>query len=78
MNTIPRTPIHCVVGEPEGFARRPVPAIQPNGAPAQVWELATGRDCMITLPTELAGLLLKLGRAAEPASAAPVAGGRGC
>ncbi|MEU3183567.1 alpha/beta fold hydrolase [Streptomyces sp. NPDC006923] len=61
VNTIPRTHIHCVVGVPEGFARRPVPAVQPNGAPARVWELATGHDCMITMPVELADLLLKLG-----------------
>jgi hypothetical protein len=46
---------------PEGIARRPIPAIQPNGAPAQVWELATGHDCMITMPVELSELLLKLG-----------------
>ncbi|MGO4757442.1 alpha/beta fold hydrolase, partial [Streptomyces sp. 2MCAF27] len=61
VNTIPRTHIHCVVGKPEGITRRPVPPIQPNGAPAQVWELATGHDCMITTPVELADLLLKLG-----------------
>lgn len=61
VNTIPRTHIHCVVGEPEGLARRPVPAIQPNGTPSQVWELATGHDCMITTPVDLAELLLKLG-----------------
>lgn len=61
VNAIPRTHIHCVVGEPEGLARRPVPAIQPNGTPAQVWELATGHDCMITMPVELAELLLELG-----------------
>lgn len=56
---IPRTHIHCTV-LPEGFVRRPVPAIQPNGTPAQVWELATGHDCMITTPAELADLLLRL------------------
>ncbi|MYZ34008.1 MULTISPECIES: alpha/beta hydrolase [unclassified Streptomyces] len=61
VNTIPRTHIHCVVGEPEGIVRRPVPAIQPNGTPAQVWELPTGHDCMITMPAELAELLLKVG-----------------
>ncbi|WAP60101.1 alpha/beta hydrolase [Streptomyces sp. S465] len=59
--TIPRTHIHCVANKPEGFDRRPVPAIQPNGTPAQVWELATGHDCMITMPAELSELLLKLG-----------------
>jgi len=61
MNTIPRTHIHCVVGEPEGWPRRPVPPAQPNGTPSQVWELPTGHDCMITMPTELTDLLLKLG-----------------
>ncbi|WP_412515263.1 hypothetical protein K8Z49_23810 [Actinomadura madurae] len=58
-DAIARTHIHCTV-VPEGFERRPVPAIQPNGAPAQIWELPTGHDCMITMPVELAGLLLKL------------------
>ncbi|MEV7425801.1 MULTISPECIES: alpha/beta fold hydrolase [unclassified Streptomyces] len=61
VNAIPRTHIHCTVGVPEGMARRPVPAIQPNGTPAQVWELPTGHDCMITMPVELTELLLKLG-----------------
>ncbi|MFJ6573399.1 alpha/beta fold hydrolase [Streptomyces sp. NPDC091292] len=61
VRAIPRTHIHCVAGVPEGIIRRPVPAIQPNGTPAQVWELPTGHDCMITMPAELTGLLLKLG-----------------
>ncbi|GAA3829607.1 alpha/beta fold hydrolase [Amycolatopsis tucumanensis] len=56
---IPRTHIHCTV-KPEGFARRPVPAVQPNGTPAEIWELPTGHDCMITTPVELSELLLKL------------------
>ncbi|MFD4250231.1 alpha/beta fold hydrolase [Amycolatopsis thermoflava] len=56
---IPRTHIHCTV-KPEGFSRRPVPAVQPNGTPAEVWELPTGHDCMITMPVELSELLLKL------------------
>jgi pimeloyl-ACP methyl ester carboxylesterase len=60
VRTIPRTHIHCTV-KPNGFDRRPVPPIQPNGTPAQVWELPTGHDCMITMPAELAELLLKLG-----------------
>ncbi|MGW5135099.1 alpha/beta fold hydrolase [Streptomyces sp. NPDC004135] len=55
---IPRTHIHCTV-LPDGFVRRPVPGLQPNGTPAQVWELATGHDCMITTPAELAELLLR-------------------
>lgn len=59
-NAIPRTYIHCVGAKPEGITRRPVPAIQPNGSPAQVWELPTGHDCMITMPAELSELLLKL------------------
>jgi pimeloyl-ACP methyl ester carboxylesterase len=58
---IPRTHIHCVAGLPEGYSRRPVPAIQPNGTPAQVWELQTGHDSMITMPVELTELLVKLG-----------------
>ncbi|PRY44875.1 alpha/beta hydrolase [Umezawaea tangerina] len=58
---IPRTHIHCTVGKVDGINRRPVPTTQPNGTPAQIWELHTGHDCMITTPTELADLLLKLG-----------------
>ncbi|MEV4351782.1 alpha/beta fold hydrolase [Actinoplanes sp. NPDC049596] len=46
---IPRTHIHCTLGAPE--RRQPV---------GQAWELPTGHDCMITMPAELAGLLLKL------------------
>jgi pimeloyl-ACP methyl ester carboxylesterase len=61
VNAIPRTHIHCVAPGPEGTTRRPVPAIQPNGNPAQLWELETGHDCMITMPVELSELLLKLG-----------------
>ncbi|MFE3599582.1 alpha/beta fold hydrolase [Streptomyces sp. NPDC059096] len=61
MDAIPRAHIHCTVGVPEGISRRPVPATQPNGDPAQVWELATGHDCMVTMPRELAGLLLRAG-----------------
>ncbi|KAF4407988.1 MULTISPECIES: alpha/beta fold hydrolase [Streptomyces] len=60
MRAIARTHIHCTV-KPAGFPRRSVPATQPNGTPAQVWELPTGHDCMITMPAELADLLLKLG-----------------
>ncbi len=60
--SVPRTHIHCVGGAaPEGVTRRPVPPIQPNGSPARVWSLPTGHDCMITMPTELTGLLLKAG-----------------
>jgi pimeloyl-ACP methyl ester carboxylesterase len=61
VNTIPRTHIHCEGAKPEGITRRPIPPIQPNGTPAQVWELPTGHDCMITMPAELTELLLKLG-----------------
>jgi pimeloyl-ACP methyl ester carboxylesterase len=60
-DAIPRTHIHCVGAKPAGIERRPVPATQPNGSPAQVWELPTGHDCMITMPVELSELLLKLG-----------------
>ena len=59
-NAIPRTHIHCVGATPAGIVRRPVPAVQPNGSPAQVWELPTGHDAMVTMPTELSELLLKL------------------
>ncbi|WP_026342562.1 alpha/beta hydrolase [Nocardia sp. BMG111209] len=59
---VPRTHIHCVGAEPAGIVRRPVPARQPNGSPAQVWELPSGHDCMITMPTELTGLLLEVAR----------------
>jgi pimeloyl-ACP methyl ester carboxylesterase len=58
---IPRTHIHNTVAPP-GIARRPVPARQPNGEPAQVWELRTGHDSMITMPVELTELLLELAR----------------
>jgi len=54
---VPRTHIHCTVGAPE---RRPLPPVQPNGDPVQVWELPTGHDCMITMPSDLSELLLKL------------------
>ncbi|MFG2734045.1 alpha/beta fold hydrolase [Streptomyces harbinensis] len=60
VDAIPRTHIHCAV-KPEGIARRPVPALQPNGSPAQVWELPTGHDCMITMPDRLSELLLRVG-----------------
>ena len=60
-DAIARTHIHCVSNKPEGATHRPVPATQPNGTPAQVWELPTGHDCMITMPAELTDLLLKLG-----------------
>ncbi|MFD5748512.1 alpha/beta fold hydrolase [Streptomyces sp. NPDC127033] len=60
VKAIPRTHIHCTV-RPESITQRPVPAIQPNGTPAQIRELPTGHDCMITMPDELAALLLELG-----------------
>jgi pimeloyl-ACP methyl ester carboxylesterase len=58
---IPRTHIHCVGAKPANVIRRPVPAVQPNGSPSQVFELPTGHDCMITMPAELSELLLKIG-----------------
>lgn len=58
--SIPRAHIHCTGAQPEGITRRPVPATQPNGSPARVWELPTGHDCMVTMPAELTGLLLQL------------------
>ncbi|WP_329343080.1 alpha/beta hydrolase [Streptomyces sp. NBC_00663] len=57
---IPRTHIHNVGAMPAGVTRRPVPSTQPNGTASQVWELPTGHDCMITMPSELSELLLKL------------------
>ncbi len=60
VNAIPRTHIHNVGAVPAGVIRRPVPPIQPNGTAAQVWELPTGHDSMITMPGELSELLLKL------------------
>jgi pimeloyl-ACP methyl ester carboxylesterase len=51
--TIPRTHIHCVGSRPAGITRRPVPAGE------RVRELPTGHDCMITMPVELAELLLE-------------------
>lgn len=60
VHAIPRTHIHCVGAQPQGIVRRPVPPVQPNGSPAQVRELPTGHDCMITMPVELTELLLKL------------------
>ncbi|MDX3403982.1 MULTISPECIES: alpha/beta fold hydrolase [Streptomyces] len=59
-DAIPRTHIHNVGAMPTGITRRPVPPIQPNGTAAQVWELPTGHDCMITMPIELSELLLEL------------------
>lgn len=61
MDAIPRTHIHCVGSTPRGVTRRPVPPVQPNGDPSQVWELPSGHDCMVTAPGELAELLLKAG-----------------
>ncbi|GGV19240.1 esterase [Kitasatospora herbaricolor] len=61
LDAIPRTHIHCVGSTPAGVTRRPVPPVQPNGAPSQVWELRSGHDCMVTVPGELTELLLKAG-----------------
>ncbi|MEV0882312.1 alpha/beta hydrolase [Streptomyces microflavus] len=58
---IPRTYIRCVGSEPEGVTRRPVPAAQPHGAPSRVREVRSGHDCMVTVPGELAELLLEAG-----------------
>ncbi|GAA0253413.1 alpha/beta fold hydrolase [Cryptosporangium japonicum] len=51
---VPRVHIHCVGSEVEGITRRPVPAGEP------VWELRSGHDCMVTVPDDLAAVLLKL------------------
>jgi hypothetical protein len=60
VNALPCTHIHNVGAMPTGITRRPVHPIQPNGTAAQVWELPTGHDCMITMPAALSDLLLKL------------------
>ncbi|MGN9907826.1 alpha/beta fold hydrolase [Phytohabitans sp. LJ34] len=52
-HAIPRTHVHCVKGQPAGITRRPVPAGD------RLRELPTGHDCMITMPVELARLLLE-------------------
>jgi pimeloyl-ACP methyl ester carboxylesterase len=57
---IPRVHILCAGSEPEGLTRRPIPETQPNGDPSRVYELESGHDCMITKPTELTELLLKI------------------
>lgn len=59
-DAIPRTHIHNTEGVPAGYARRPVPPTQPNGAPSRVRELPTGHDSMVTMPAELSALLLEL------------------
>ncbi|MEU8975523.1 alpha/beta fold hydrolase [Streptomyces monashensis] len=61
VDAIPRTHIHCVGSAPGDVTRRPVPAVQPNGAASQVWELQSGHDCMVTVPDALTDLLLKAG-----------------
>lgn len=66
VRAIPRTHIHCVAGRPEGITRRPVPAT------ARLRELPTGHDCMITMPAELAGLLVEAAQASEAASSTSV------
>jgi hypothetical protein len=61
VDAISRTHIHCVGSAPGDVTRRPVPAVQPNGAASQVWELRSGHDCMVTVPDALTDLLLKVG-----------------
>ncbi|HEX7309099.1 alpha/beta fold hydrolase [Lentzea sp.] len=74
---IPRTHIHCTP-KPEGIDPRPVPAVQPNGEPADVRELVSGHDCMVIVPGELAAMLLDLGELGELAAAsAPSPAGAG-
>ncbi|SDG31232.1 Alpha/beta hydrolase family protein [Lentzea fradiae] len=72
LDAIPRTHVHCTI-RPEGLEARPVPAVQPNGEPADVRELNAGHDCMITVPGELADVLLAVGDLAE--SRSPVGAG---
>lgn len=62
---IPTTHIHCTVAPP-GFERRPVAPLQADGSPAEVWEVPTGHDCMVTMPRELGELLLRVGSRRVP------------
>lgn len=57
--TIPATHIHCTIA-PAGFERRPVAPLQRDGSPAEIWELPTGHDCMVTMPHELSEMLLRV------------------
>lgn len=60
---IPRSHVHCSEGGDvykqlrELFMQRTFPP-----ADAEVWELPTGHDCMITMPAELTELLVRLPR----------------
>ncbi|MGZ0151538.1 alpha/beta fold hydrolase [Kribbella sp. WER1] len=60
LKAVPRTHIHNTAATPKGITRRPLPPTQPNGRPTQLRELPTGHDSMITMPTELSALLLKI------------------
>ena len=75
LDAIPRTHIHCTV-KPVDIELRPVPAVQPNGEPADVRELAAGHDCMITVPGELAAMLLDIGDLAASRLSSAVGAGR--
>ncbi|BCJ51900.1 esterase [Actinoplanes sp. NBRC 14428] len=58
--TIPATYIRCVDHRSVPGAPQPVPGTRPNGGPVRVWELESGHDCMITTPSGLAEILLKI------------------
>jgi len=57
---IPVSYIRCVGPKPASSARQPRSAVRPNGRPAELWELESGHDCMVTAPARLADILLKI------------------
>ncbi|WP_329045104.1 alpha/beta hydrolase [Amycolatopsis sp. NBC_01488] len=57
--SIPRTHIRCIDVNAKVTILPPVPELQPNGSPSQVWSLPTGHECMITMPCELSDLLIR-------------------
>jgi pimeloyl-ACP methyl ester carboxylesterase len=59
--TIPASYIRCVDHPPTHRTRQSVSGVRPNGRPVQVWELEGGHDCIITTPSGLAEVLLKIG-----------------
>ncbi|WP_224386490.1 alpha/beta hydrolase [Pseudonocardia sp. ICBG1293] len=74
---VPRTHIHCVGGAEAGPPRRAVPPVQPDGTPADIRKLDTGHDAMVTVPAELAALLLDVRRRTATGGTAGAPEGRG-
>ena len=58
---VARAHIDCLRGPSPEAARRRLPALQPNGDRAVVWQLDAGHDCMVSAPEDLAALLLRFG-----------------